>query len=503
MAFNPHRDLLAIGSENASHGTVTLLSLSDPADPQRLGSPLAVGYGAATSVALSPNGHMLAVADLGGYVELWDIAKPTNAQPLRRLHVDSGDGPARSLAFSLDGATLAVDANGISLWNVARGEKPYSLPRDPAWCADQTGSVVFGPDSLLVVSCDNSPLGSSVSLWDAAVPADPTPVSPPQAISSRVLSLALSPDGRTLISASLLKASLLWNLPPVMFSHSPVSAAYSTQRHILATGGFGNPIQLWKLNDRGIQVSFGPQPGAPFGSNVTALGLNLAGDILAAGESDGSVQLWDVANLARPRKLMRLRGNAIHIDCVAVAFSPDGRMLATGDANGNVRLWDITRRRHRIVESLHPNSLSRVAEISSLAFSSTGRLLATGASDGTVQLWNLTHPARAKPLGRPFYDLADADASVVFSSTDGNLLAIAGRKNSLQVWTTAYSRHPRPLGQPLSISNDHGSVSPQVLALVGTTVITSAYGLIRVWDMNVRAAIKRICAIPGLATCPR
>ena len=72
--------------------------------------------GDALSVALSPDGRLLAVGGYGRIVRLWDIRRAT---AIRELDA----GGAAALEFSPDGRVLAVSAFGASLWDVATGIK--------------------------------------------------------------------------------------------------------------------------------------------------------------------------------------------------------------------------------------------------------------------------------------------------------------------------------------------------------------------------------------------
>jgi WD40 repeat protein len=71
-----------------------------------------------TSVALSPDGHFLAVGGFGGVVRVWDVRS-------RKLvhELDQGGNGAFTLEFSPDGRTLAVSGfePAASLWDVATG----------------------------------------------------------------------------------------------------------------------------------------------------------------------------------------------------------------------------------------------------------------------------------------------------------------------------------------------------------------------------------------------
>jgi WD40 repeat protein len=71
-----------------------------------------------SSVALSPDGHFLAVGGAGRVVRIWDI------RTRKLLHeLDQGGNGAFTLEFSPDGRTLAISGfePAASLWDVATG----------------------------------------------------------------------------------------------------------------------------------------------------------------------------------------------------------------------------------------------------------------------------------------------------------------------------------------------------------------------------------------------
>ena len=82
-------------------------------------------------MAFSPDGKLLASADSGGTVRMWE---PVTGHPVGApLHADTGGELVRGVAFSPDGKLLAsADGDGtIRMWEVSLFVNPYA-----ALCAD-------------------------------------------------------------------------------------------------------------------------------------------------------------------------------------------------------------------------------------------------------------------------------------------------------------------------------------------------------------------------------
>ena len=122
-----------------------------------------------------------------------------------------------------------------------------------------------------------------------------------------VLSVAFSPDGKILASASGDNTVRLWN--------PTTGQLLNTLRGHLTTSIAG--VEVGAV----LSVCFSPD-----------------GQILASGGADNTIRLW---NPMTGQLLSTLTG---HTDWVySVCFSPDGRTLASGGGDNTVRLWKLTR----------------------------------------------------------------------------------------------------------------------------------------------------------------
>ncbi|MDQ7825400.1 MAG: protein kinase [Candidatus Eremiobacteraeota bacterium] len=111
---------------------------------------------------------------------------------------------------------------------------------------------------------------------------------------------------------------------------------------------------------------------------VLACALTEDGKTAASGSMDGTVRLWDLGSFSC---LATLEGH--RKDVTSLSFSPCGRFLASGSADHTIRLWD--RRNGEILRVLEKHG----APVTWISFSPGGRLLLTGDSQGTLFLWEI------------------------------------------------------------------------------------------------------------------
>ncbi|MGH3885367.1 MAG: TIR domain-containing protein, partial [Pseudonocardiaceae bacterium] len=287
--------------------------------------------------------------------------------------------------------------------------------------------------------------------------------------SGSVKSMAFTPDGRTLATASLDTTVILWDLTDpsrpqplgqLLTGHTEAvnSVAFTPDGRTLVTGSADNTVVLWDLTDRAAPRQLGPALTGHTGP-VTAMVLTPDSRTLITGSADHTVIRWDLADRAQPRQLgsplalpqapLDLAPSVTVRFNVRLALAPDGRTLATiGSGASPPILWDLT-------DLTQPRQLGPrlrnvdTGPINVMAFAPGGRMLATSGSQDTM-LWDLTNPAQPHPLGPHLIGHRSSVDAVAFSP-DGRTLVVGSNDGTAILWNLTDPVQPRQRpGPPLT-----------------------------------------------------
>ena len=332
-------------------------------------------------MAYRPDGKTLAMAGSQNTMHVWDPATLKSIVTFQNDPVSSLGVSFWSVAFSPDGKMLA-SANGhslagrrsendaVQLWDADTGKKIATLEGH----TDFVMSVAFSPDGKTVASGSGD---RTVRLWDVASRKNTATLTGhsdiplPSGTLSRGISVAFSPDGKTLASEDFVPTSVkLWDVETgkelaTLKGSGPV--AFSPDGKTLASGSGDRAVLLWEVATRKNIATLEGHTGPP--AWILCVAFSSDGKSLASGSIDKTVRLWNVSS---GKNTATLKG---HTDFVqSVAFSPDGKTLASGSRDGTIKFWDVPpvqqkkqppRRPTRIARRMHLRISSNSARLAS------------------------------------------------------------------------------------------------------------------------------------------
>lgn len=157
----------------------------------------------------------------------------------------------------------------------------------------------------------------------------------------KIFALSLSPDGSTLAVAGIMAVDyfsiLLLDFPSGNFKHrlsyhtaTVIALEFSHNGQLLASGGHDDKVALWNVSTGELIREF-----VGHSNSIYDLSFSPTQALLASASYDATVCVWDIDN-----------GTIVHSlsseDQVrSVDFSPDGTKIVSGDNSGNLLLWNV------------------------------------------------------------------------------------------------------------------------------------------------------------------
>ncbi|WP_392531478.1 WD40 repeat domain-containing protein [Nostoc sp. C117] len=286
------------------------------------------------------NGNSLPILASGsrGETKLWDLSKGELIDTLSEYPwVISGlVDEVNSLAFSSDGQTLVscgADST-IKLWHVGALDlidilhKHNGMVRCAAFTPDGRMLATGGDDrKILFWDLMQRQVAIALSLDDTAAH-----------------SLVLSRDGETLVTGSYRKIKV-WRTSPqtgvkslkdaqplhTLMGHSHIvgSLAISADGKLLVSGSWDQTIKIWQLETGELLHTLKGHR-----DRVYAIALSPDAQIIASGSADKTIKLW---HLQTGELLGTFTGHGNIV--TALAFTASGEMLVSGSLDKTIKIW--------------------------------------------------------------------------------------------------------------------------------------------------------------------
>jgi WD40 repeat protein len=409
VAISPDGKVLAVVQLSPSPGSKSRIRLWEVATGRELDSLHETGK--IRSFQFSPNGQFLAVGLGNGKIHLWDWA----SQKFNAL--DQSDLAIQALAFSAGDQWLAAgDAGGhIRIWSLRTGmAEPEHFPPQNR----QVWSLAFSPDGKLL-ACGGR--DSAISIWKTI--GEQTPDQANGIRSDQWGNFAFSPDGKSMAAGCKDDHVRVWNVPDFALSADLKGASYAVAftpdgKSLLAANSEDKP-QLWDLKRQTWQ----PLPHYEGSmANVTAVDISPNCRIAALGLADGSIQVLDIVE---GRKIASWKAHDGPVE--SVFFSPDRRQLLTGGRDRAFSIWDLATQKPLGSSAEHKGAICAVT------YSHNGKLIASGCGAGAIKLWRPGH-------------LLSSDASLTYHqdlirtlafSMDDRTLASGSEDRTVKLWSIA------------------------------------------------------------------
>lgn len=238
--------------------------------------------------------------------------------------------------------------------------------------------------------------------------------------SAPVEAVAISADGRWVLSGSADWTLRLWDLPAgrvlkQLEGHggSVYGVAIAGGVGLAVSGSEDRTLRAWDLDQGTLRATIRGHYGA-----VTGVAITPGGERVASVSDDGTVRVWD---LRTGKEVAKYRESSHRLR--AVAITPDGRRLLYGAAD-----WSV-----RVLELAAGEEVTRLRGhdgiVLALAIGTDGRTVLSGSDDQTLRVWD----AQTGEL-RHVLEGHAGPVEAAALSPDGTL-AISGHPDgSLRVW---------------------------------------------------------------------
>lgn len=404
-------------------------------------------------VSYSHNGEYLIIASSEEIIYILDAQ---TGEEVKKLIGHTGG--VTSAICSPDGKRIVSASwdHTIRIWDIETGKELLKLEGH----TDGVNYVSFSPDGEYIVSASAD---KTVRIWQINPQTEYFPVEEEKMIGTGKCTL-FSNDGKRIISISYSdyydNMIQIWDAKTGLelkrlIGHEQTinSIALSPNGQYIASASSDKTICIWNIETGELLIRIKGHEGA-----VYAIAFCPEGKYLVSASNDETIRIWDSIT---GREIKRIEANEEYIP--SITFSPDGKYIAAASFMF-IQIWNAeTCEEHRKIDV---DSI-----VKHIAYSPDGQYLVAAATNDVISLWN----AKTGKLWAEMKGHTKGTNYVAFSP-DGKYLVSASEDTTVRIWNVETGV------EIITLDQNSGRVFCAAFSPDGEHVITAPDEEIRIWS---------------------
>ena len=315
-----------------------------------------------------------------------DIQPPAFVKVPPEIEIDTETNYVDALAFSPDGAVLAVSGfdGGVKLYDFIQSDRLYWHTFGKEGRNWRLYGLSYSPDGDTLVTCGTN-VDQTLMIWDAeswgliqSYEGFQTSTLDTGAHAGRqYLAIAFGADPQNKEQVRLFRLPEGDELKFFSSQQGGISSLlFIPDTPLLAVARYTGSLEVWDIEKDEIK------PFPP--TAAMALGYHSSKDALMGLRGDGLLTAWDMSTGDLDWQLALQIPHGWYVN--TATFSADGRLVAVGMHNGPLLVFDSSSG-----ELFSRQWINEEGTLQKLAFSPDGQWLAAGFTTGKVKIWRVDH----------------------------------------------------------------------------------------------------------------